>query len=193
MAPISRLRQWQRNRNDQVRLLNGGRTMKTLIAMLFLASIVVPLPAFAADAGDIAPDFRLHGVNGSIVTLDSFKGMVVYLAFWATWCHSCREELPHLDILQQKYAEKGFTVLGICIESSNPTVVNYLKKHPVTFPILIDKEGAAAEAFRFSGLPTSFVIGKDGIIRHKHAGYDKGSFTLIEQEITELLNDRKAN
>ena len=67
-------------------------------------------------------------------------------------------------------------------------MVNYLKKLRVTFPVLVDKEGAVAEAFRFSGLPASFMVGKDGIIRHKYSGYDKDDFTLIEQKIIELLN-----
>jgi peroxiredoxin len=168
-------------------------TMKTLIAILCIAAILVPLPVFAVNVGDVAPEFSLHDVNGNIVTLNSFKGMVVFITFWATWCPSCKEELPDLNTLQQKYAAKGFTVLSICIESSETVVATYLNKHPVTFPVLIDKEGAAAEAFRFSGLPASFLIGKDGLIRYKHSGYDKGSFTPIEREITDLLNNRKAN
>jgi len=162
--------------------------MKTLIAILFIAATLVPLSAFAVNAGDVAPEFSLHDVNGSIVTLNSFKGMVVFLTFWGTWCPSCKEELPDLNILQRKYADKGFTVLSICIESSDSIVANYLKKHPVAFPVLVDKEGAVAEAFRFSGLPASFMVGKDGIIRHKYFGYDKDAFTVIEQKIIELLN-----
>lgn len=162
--------------------------MKTLLAILFIAAILAPLPAFAVNAGDVAPGFSLHDVNGSIVTLNSFKGKVVFLTFWATWCPSCKEELPDLNTLQRKYSAKGFTVLSICIESSNSIVANYLKKHPVLFPVLVDKEGSVAESFRFSGLPISFIIGKDGLIRYKHSGYDKESFTLIEQQIIELLN-----
>jgi cytochrome c biogenesis protein CcmG, thiol:disulfide interchange protein DsbE len=165
-----------------------SRTMKTLIAILFIAAILVPLSAFAVNAGDVAPEFSLHDVNGSIVTLNSFKGMVVFLTFWATWCPSCKEELPDLNTLQQKFADKGFTVLSICIESSDSIVANYLMKHPVIFPVLVDKKGAVAETFRFSGLPASFMVGKDGIIRHKYSGYDKEAFTLIEQKIIELLN-----
>jgi peroxiredoxin len=162
--------------------------MKTLIAMLLIAAILVPLPAFAVNAGEVAPGFSLKDVNGNEVTLNSLNGNVVFLTFWATWCPSCKEELPDLNTLQRKYSAKGFTVLSICIESSEPIVVNYLKKHPMTFPVLVDKEGSVAESFRFSGLPASFIIGKDGLIRYKHSGYDKESFTLIEREIIELLN-----
>ncbi len=170
--------------------LNDRMTMKTLITVLIIAAILVPLPAFAVNAGDTAPGFSLKDVNGNIVTLNSFKGKVVFLTFWATWCPSCKEELPDLDTLQQNFAGKGFTVLSICIESSNSIVENYLKKHPVSFPVLIDKEGDVADAFHFSGLPTSFLFGKDGTIRHKYTGYDKESFTLIEQEIIDLMNKR---
>jgi cytochrome c biogenesis protein CcmG, thiol:disulfide interchange protein DsbE len=162
--------------------------MKTLIAMLFIAAILVPQPAFAVNAGEAAPEFSLKDVNGHEVTLNSLKGKVVYFTFWATWCLSCKEELPDLNTLQLKYAAKGFTVLSICIESSDSNVVSYLKKHPIIFPVLVDKEGSVAESFRFSGLPASFIIGKDGLIRYKHSGYDKESFTLIDQEIIELLN-----
>lgn len=161
--------------------------MKLLIAMLFISAILAPTPAFAINAGDAAPAFSLKDVNGNTVTLDSLKGKVILLTFWATWCASCKEELPDMNALQQKYAGKSFTVLSICIESSDSIVANYLKKHPVDFPVLVDKGGDVADAFRFSGLPSSFTIGKDSIIRHKHSGYDKESFTLIEQEIIDLL------
>lgn len=173
--------------------LTDRRTIKILIAILFIAATLLPLTAFAVNAGEVAPGFSLKDVNGNEVTLNSLKGKVVFLTFWATWCPSCKEELPDLNTLQRKYSAKGFTVLSICIESSDSIVANYLKKHPVLFPVLVDKEGSVAESFRFSGLPTSYLIGNDGFIRHKHAGYDKGSFTLIEQEITDLLNLRKTN
>ena len=76
--------------------------MKTLIAILFLDEILVPLPAFAVNTGDVAPGFSLKNVNGNTVTLNSLKGMVVFLTFWTTWCPSCKEELPDLNTLQRK-------------------------------------------------------------------------------------------
>ena len=164
--------------------------MKTLIAILFFAAILAPVhAAFAANTGDAAPEFSLKNANGTTVTLNSLRGQVVFLSFWATWCPSCKEELPDLNELQRKYAGKGFTVLSVCIESSDAVVANYLKKHPVAFPVLVDKEGAVASTYRFSGLPAAFLVGKDGIIRHRYSGYDKESFTLIEQELAVLLKN----
>ena len=156
--------------------------------MLFIATILIPISAFAINAGDAAPGFSLKDVNDNTVTLNTLKGMVVLITFWATWCPSCREELQDLNTLQGKYAGKGFTVISICIESSDAKVAKYLKKYPVTFPALVDKGGVVADTFHFSVLPASFIVGKDGIIRHKYSGYDKKSFTLIEQKIIEMLN-----
>lgn len=164
--------------------------MRTIITLSFFMLLLAPVSVFAGKPGDAAPAFTLADVNGNTVTLESLKGKVVLLNFWAIWCPSCREELPGLNTLQRKYADKGFTVLSICIESSDSIVVNYLKKHPVAFPVLVDKKGDVADAFRFSGLPASFMVGKDGIIRRKYSGYDKESFTQIEHELSELLNTR---
>jgi peroxiredoxin len=162
--------------------------MKTLVAMVFFTAMLVPMTVFAVNAGDAAPGFSLKDVNGSTVTLASFKGRVVFLTFWATWCRSCKEELAHLNALQRKYADKGFTVLSICLEQSDAIVANYMKKNPVIFPVLVDKGDDVADAYRFSGLPASFIIGKDGIIRYRHSGYGNEYASLFEQEITSLLN-----
>jgi len=164
--------------------------MKTLIAILFIAVLLAPVTVFAMNVGDSAPGFSLKDVYGNIVTLNSYKGRVVFLAFWATWCPSCKEELTELNTLQLKYASNGFMVLSICIESSDSNVANYLKKHPVTFPVLVDTDGVVADTFRFSGLPASFIVGTDGLIRHKYSGYNKESVTLFEREIFDLLNKR---
>ena len=162
--------------------------MKSLISILFFAAILVPLPVFAINAGDAAPGFSLKDVSGSTVTLDSLQGKVVFLTFWTTWCPSCKEELAGMNTLQKNYADKAFTVVSICIESSTAIVDNFLKKHPVTFPVLVDTRGAVANTFRFSGVPASFLIGKDGIIRHKYLGYEQEALPRIEQEIIDLLN-----
>lgn len=160
--------------------------MKTIIALSFFMLLLAPLYVFAGKPGDAAPAFTLADVHGNTVTLDSLKGKVVLLNFWAPWCRSCKEELPDLDGLHKKYSSRGFTVLSICIERS--AVSEYLQKRPVSFPVLVDKDGEVAETYFFSGLPASFLIGKDGIIRHRHVGYGKEFLKMYEQEITDLLN-----
>jgi peroxiredoxin len=162
--------------------------MKTIITLSFFMLLLVPLSVFAGKPGDTAPVFTLADVHGNMVTLDSLKGKVVLLNFWAPWCRSCKEELPDLDGLHKKYSSRGFTVLSICIERSVSAVSEYLEKRQVSFPVLVDKNSEVAEAYFFSGLPASFLIGKDGIIRYRHVGSGKEILKMYEQEITDLLN-----
>ena len=150
--------------------------------------LLAPVSVFAGKPGDAAPAFTLADVHGNTVTLDSLKGKVVLLNFWAPWCRSCKEELPDLDGLHKKYSSRGFTVLSICIERSVSAVSEHLQKRPVTFPVLVDKDGKVSETYFFSGLPASFLIGKDGTIRHRHVGSGKEILKMYEQEITDLLN-----
>jgi cytochrome c biogenesis protein CcmG/thiol:disulfide interchange protein DsbE len=162
--------------------------MKTLIAVLFFMLFLAPVSVFAGKPGDVAPAISLADVHGTIVTLESLKGKVVLLNFWAPWCRPCQEELPDLDGLHKKYLSRGFTVLSVCMEPSASAVNKYLQKRPVSFPVLVDKDNEVSEAYLVSGLPVSFLIGKDGIIRHKHMGYEKEFLKLYEQEINDLLN-----
>jgi peroxiredoxin len=162
--------------------------MKTILTVSFFVLLLAPVSVSAGKLGDTAPAFTLADVHGNTVTLDSLKGKVVFLNFWAPWCQSCKEELPDIDALHNKYSSRGFTVLSICIERSESVVSKYLQKRQVSFPVLVDKNGAVADTYRFSGLPASFLIGKDGIIRHKHIGYGKEFLTIYEQEIKDLLN-----
>jgi len=158
-----------------------------IISTAFLFLLLFPFAADAAQVGGPAPAFSLRDTEGNTVSLERFQGKVVLLNFWATWCRSCKEELPGIDSLHKKYSSQGFTVLSVCIERSEAAVNKYLQKRQVSFPVLLDKNGEIADTYLLSGLPASFLIGKDGIIRHKHLGYGKEFLNLYEQEITDLL------
>jgi peroxiredoxin len=162
--------------------------MKTIITVSFFMLLLAPISVFAGKPGDVAPAISLADVHGDTVTLGSLKGKVVLLNFWAPWCRPCKEELPDLDSLHKKYSSRGFTVLSVCIDRSASAVSEHLQKRPVSFPVLVDKDGEASEAYFFSGLPASFLIGKDGIIRYRHVGSGKELLKIYEQEITDLLN-----
>jgi peroxiredoxin len=158
-----------------------------IISTLFLFLLLFPLAADSAQVGQPAPAISLKDMKGNIVTLESFKGKVVFLDFWAPWCIPCKEELPELDRLYKKYWKDGFEVVGICLDTPQERVTRFLQKVHVTFQILIDKKGDAAEAYRFSGVPAGFLIGRDGAIKHKHMGFGREFLPLFEKEITELL------
>jgi peroxiredoxin len=126
-------------------------------------------------------------LHGNRISSNSLRGKVVFLSFWAPWCHSCKEELPALDELFKKYGREGVVVIGISVDGSEKTVAEFLRRTPVSFPIALDENGYIAEAYLFSGLPAGFVIGRDGMIRHMHRGFGKEYLPMFEKEITGLL------
>jgi peroxiredoxin len=163
------------------------RIVKTIQALLVTLAILRPFLACAGSTAEVAPQFSLSDTQQNRVDLAGYQGKVVLLTFWTTWCVACREELPGLDRLHQRLADKGFTVLSVCVEPSTAMVSGYLRHHPVSFPVLIDQNGAVADRYRLSGFPASFILGKDGAIRHRHLGYGNESLALYEKEILDLL------
>jgi len=161
-------------------------TMKTIIAV-YIYILLVPHAAFSAQVGSPAPSFVLKDLQGNTVSLSDFKGKVIFLDFWAPWCTPCREELPELDRLYKKHGTDGFEVVGICLDTPTARIATFLQKVPVTFRILMDEEGIAAEAYRFSGVPTGFLIDRNGNIRKQYKGFAKDLLPLYEKEISDLL------
>jgi len=129
----------------------------------------------------------LKDLNGNTVTMDSFKGKVVFLDFWASWCGPCKEELPELELLYKKYAKDGFEVIGVSVDKSESNAAEFLKKRPVSFTILTNIKGDVADAYGLPGMPTGYIIGKDGVIQHRHVGFAKAFLPIYEKEIVELL------
>jgi thiol-disulfide isomerase/thioredoxin len=127
-----------------------------------------------------APDVTFKDLDGKDVSLASLKGKVVVVNFWATWCDPCREEIPWLIEFQQKYADKGFTILGVAMdEEGKPTVQPFVQTtpfnvngHPTTmnYPILLGNDELADKFGGLLGMPTSFVISRDGKIAKKYIG-----------------------
>ncbi len=162
--------------------------MKFVIGALGCLMILIsPFYARSAGIGEAAPAFTLKDMKGNAVTLESFKGKVVFLDFWATWCGPCKEEFPELDAIYKKYGKDGFEVVGISVDKSESNVAEFLKKRPVSFSILTNTKGDVAEAYGLPGMPTGFIIDKGGVIRYRHAGFSKAFLPVYEKEIVELL------
>lgn len=161
--------------------------MKFSSALILLCTLCWPVYSHSAGVGEAAPAFTLKDLKSNEVTLESLKGKVVFLDFWATWCGPCREEFPELDALYKKYGKDGLEVVGVSVDKSESNVVDFLKKRPVSFPILTDTKGNVAEAYGLPGMPTGYIIGKDGAIRHRHMGFSKAFLSVYEKEIVELL------
>jgi len=152
--------------------------------------MMIPASIHAGQLPEIAPSFTATDLSGKSANLAGFRGKIVFLVFWASWCAPCREELPELDRLYKKFKTEGFEVIAISVDASESDVKSYLRKFPISFPVLLDKKGDVNDAYRVSGLPTGFLIGKNGIIRHIHRGFGKELLPMYEKEITDLIKQK---
>jgi peroxiredoxin len=132
-----------------------------------------------------APHLSLTGLDGNSVSLDDYHGKVVLVNNWATWCPPCKVEMPELQAYYMTHAKNGFVV--VAIESGEPatTVTDFVQNFELSFPVWLDPQGAALEAFKNWDLPSSYVIDRDGIVRMSWTG--QINQTTLEKYVTPLL------
>ena len=124
----------------------------------------------APVVGAPAPDFTLKNLDNADVSLTEYKGQVVLLNFWATWCEPCRYEMPAIQRRYADYKDKGFVVLAIDYDEPATDVGAFTHAYSLTFPILLDSGGKVDDLYRIIGYPTTFFIDKDGLITRQHVG-----------------------
>ena len=130
-----------------------------------------------------------RGRDGKPVKLSDYRGQVVMMNFWASWCAPCREEMPLLEDLHKKYEALGFTVLGVNIDENTNDALGVLKKTPVTFPIAFDQKNSVAEKFNVSAMPSTVMIDRNGNQRFLHKGYKPGYEVKYEKDIRALVRE----
>ena len=132
-----------------------------------------------------APQFSLVSLAGENINLDAYKGKVVLLDFWATWCGPCRIEIPGFVRLQQKYGTQGLAIIGVSMDDSSDPVRRFYSDFRMNYPVVMGSDKLGELYGGILGLPTSFLIGRDGRIYAKHVGLTDES--VFESEIKELL------
>lgn len=157
--------------------------------LLFSLCAVLSCLSMAETLTGSAKDFTLKSNQGNNLRLAELRGDVVLLNFWATWCGPCRQEMPKLDELYQRYQSAGFTVLGVNVETDSAAADKLLKKIPVTFPILYDTDSTASKLYDVDAMPTSVLIDRNGQMRYLHRGYKPGYEEMYRQQIKELLRE----
>jgi peroxiredoxin len=136
-----------------------------------------------------APDFLLKDIDGNAVRLHDFKGKVVLLNFWATWCPSCRFEMPSMEALHKDLNSKGLAVLAVALRDSTDDVRSFYNEHSLSFRALLDHDAEASEVYEIWALPTSFVINKHGYVVGKVMGYRDWSSDRSKDFFLHLLKD----
>jgi len=162
------------------------------LAWLPLLYCVLSLLAGTAAAREVsgpAPDFTLQSRSGENLKLSEFRGEVVMINFWASWCGPCRQEMPLLDELYRRYHPMGFTILGINVEQERENALRLLEEIPVSFPILFDSDNRVAERYALSAMPSTVMVDRDGNLRFVHLGYLPGYEDEYEAQIKQLLRE----
>jgi peroxiredoxin len=162
--------------------------MQNRIAGL-VAALIVALPAVAADGSGPAPQFTLPSKAGSDVSLAQYKGQVVMINFWASWCGPCRQEMPLLENIYKKYNKLGFTLIGVNVEPDSKAADDWLKQTPVTFPVLYDKSSKVSQMFNVSGMPTTVIIDRKGNVRYRHISYKPGDESEYLNTIRTMIRE----
>ncbi len=123
-----------------------------------------------AEVGKPAPEFELRDSKGKLWRLSDLRGNVVFINFWATWCTTCKAEMPYKERLYEKMQGRPFQMLGILFRDDPRNLVQYFQEHKVSPPTLISPDNEAARLYGITGVPETFIIDKEGIIREKIVG-----------------------
>jgi cytochrome c biogenesis protein CcmG, thiol:disulfide interchange protein DsbE len=155
--------------------------------LLVVALVLVSASALAVEVGKPAPALEGKDLSGKPVSLAALKGKVVILDFMASWCAPCKEELPALEKLHQRYKAHGLVIIGVSVDEKRENLEKFMKDVPVSFSVMHDDKKTAAKAYGPSRMPSSYIVDKAGVIRHVHGGFRAGDEKKIEAEVRALL------
>ncbi len=175
-------------------------TSKLVIGLL---SLVIFAGAFAMvwlqsskyeplTVGKVAPDFELPDLTEQEVRLSDYRGKVVFLNFWATWCKPCKEEMPSMEVLYRQFKDDGLVVLAVSIDrvTTKDDIPPFVKSMDLSFPVLVDSWGQTDKRYKLMGVPETYIIDQEGVLREKIIG--PRDWTRLDnlQVVTQLLDAR---
>jgi cytochrome c biogenesis protein CcmG/thiol:disulfide interchange protein DsbE len=163
---------------------NMNKLIKSLLGPILFACLAAP--SLALEAGQKAPNFSLDGV-GSSVSLEAQAGKVVYVDFWASWCGPCRQSFPWLNEMQKRYGAQGFTVIGVNVDKKHDDAEQFLAATPARFTLAFDPAGKTPREWQVMGMPSSYIVGRDGRIRVLHTGFRDQDRAELEAGIQKAL------
>jgi peroxiredoxin len=167
--------------------MSSGTAIRMLLAALLLCGAGFSAAKESSLLTKPAPDFTLRSLAGGNQRLKEQRGQVIMLNFWATWCGPCRQEMPQLNRLYDKYRAAGFTLYGVNIDDDANTVAEMANRLGLRFPVLLDADKRVSRLYDLSTMPSTVLIDRDGRVRYVHLGYQDGYEDTYEKQIRELL------
>ena len=168
-------------------LLKINRWQLVAAASVFL--LVATSPSLAIQPGQKAPNFKLKRLKGEgNLGLSDYRGKVVYLDFWATWCAPCLEAAPALEILRGEFPASKFQVLAVNVDKKTKKALKFLSKNNVGYPSVSNPKGDVPDKFDLRAMPTAYLIDQKGIVRYVHKGFRDGDLDKIREEVRKIIN-----
>jgi peroxiredoxin len=161
-----------------------------MIACTQLAAALLATASAGATVGlgKAAPNFTLPPFTSSApVHLADYRGKVVLVDFWASWCSPCRQSLPLYDKLRRNFPATDFAILAVNLDEESADARTFLSEHPVEYTTLQDPQGDVAKAYGLKGMPSSYLIDRDGVVRQRHIGFEPKDIAALQREIAALV------
>ncbi len=160
----------------------------TLLGAILVIATASSLASSSLEGRD-APDFVLKSATGENIRLSEYRGDVVMINFWATWCGPCRQEMPLLDDLYGRYKRVGFSLLGVNIDDDSRRAMQMVQELGVSFPVLFDESKEVIKLYEVEAMPVSVLVDREGKVRYVHHGYKPGYEEQYLTEIRSLLRE----
>jgi thiol-disulfide isomerase/thioredoxin len=161
--------------------------VKKFALLLLLAVLPVQAQELKPWPGVITPALSLSDLEGKPHSLADYRGKVVLVNFWATWCVPCREEMPSIERLRSSLDGRPFVVLAVNLAEPESRIRKFLEAVPVSFPVLLDKNAQTAKAWQARVLPATFIVGPDGVVRYQYFGELDWSKPEVRETVLALL------
>ncbi len=162
--------------------------MKTIFS-IFIIHLLIAASLYSQDLNTKAPDFSMSDLNSNAVKLADFKGKVILIDFWASWCVPCKKSMPHIIDLYNNRTDSSFIVIAVNVDEDRSKINDFARSinAEFPFPVIFDKESKLPDLYHIEGMPTTIIIDKEGIIRFKETGFTDEIKEKMDSKIKELL------
>ena len=168
--------------------MNKSRIYLSKLRGLITATcFLVSSNAMAVEPDQDVPDFTLKAFTGENIRLEELRGQVVLINFWASWCGPCRQEMPILQKIHERYEPLGFTVLGVNVDEEPAKATRIIERLDLDFPLLLDSNQQVSEAYDVNAMPFTVLVDRSGVVRYVHRGYKPGDESNYVNKLKPLL------